>query len=639
MARERVLSGLPAHPAQHPRAQRLGQKAVEATVPGSPAQRPHTQRPSVASASAPSRPFGAAGPSHAKPIRPAQILAPRLLLIVTTVILVVFGLVMVYSASFVESFTNPAIQDSSYIFRRQVLLVGIGLVALVFTAAINYRLWSGFAAWLPWLAVLILLVLTWAMGNEELGATRWFDLFGFNLQPSEFAKVAMLLLTGALFVRLRTGGDRNLLFGLIAAAVFFPVLLILLQPDLGTAIIALVGIVAVAYFAECSMKPLAIAMLAIVLVAVAAIALAGFRMGRIGAWLDPWAYASDEGYQIVNSLYAFADGGVTGVGLGMSHQKYLYLPQPHNDLIFPIIGEEFGLIGAAFVVVLFLLFLYAAFGVARTASDPYGRVIAGAAATTIGFQAFLNMLCMANLLPLTGKPLPFFSAGGSSVIVTLMLVGLILNVSLRSRPTDAAAERRDDLVIITGGQALAADGGQLSPRKPVRRPQAGIQGMCAEAVRAQGAHTQPARRQAAQEPSGKGRFRRQPARAQVPVKQPLRKAPRPNTGRGKPAVPSAAAPAAPVAAPAASFAAPSPAAASPAARQGAFRTPASRSPVNPALALSPARNQAARPAGRGGPAGKGTPAASAPQRPPAAPSPRRHRPSAQKAVSQKGPRR
>jgi cell division protein FtsW len=668
MARERVLSGLPARPAQRPRAQSLGRKAGEATAPGSPAQRPRAQRPSAPSVpaqrscaqrpSAPSRPFGAAGSSHVKPIRPAQILAPRLLLIVTTLILVVFGLVMVYSASFVESLTNPKIGDSSYIFRRQVLLVGVGLVALVVTAAINYRLWSGLASWVPWLAVVILLVLTWAMGNEELGATRWFDLFGFNLQPSEFAKVAILLLTGALFVRLRMGGDYRLLPWLIAAAIFFPVLLILLQPDLGTAIIALAGIVAVAYFAECSMKPLAIAVLAIVLVAVAAIALAGFRMGRIGAWLDPWAYASDEGYQIVNSLYAFAGGGVTGVGLGMSHQKYLYLPQPHNDLIFPIIGEEFGLIGAAVVVVLFLLFLYAAFSIARTASDPYGRVIAGAAATTIGCQAFLNMLCMANLLPMTGKPLPFFSAGGSSIIVTLMLVGLILNVSLRSRPTDAAAERRDDLVIITGGQALATAAGHLLAGKPARRPQAGMQGMYAEAVRAQDARLSPARGQdarsqgiggqAAKEPSKKGRFRRQPARTQVPVKPPLRRAPRTPAGSGRPAVP----PAASAAVPAISSAAPS------AAQQRASRASAPRASTNPVLALSPARNQANRPSGRARPATPATSATSAtavPQRAlassaaqkapspptahrgPTAPAPRR--PSPQGAVAHRGTRR
>jgi cell division protein FtsW len=389
-----------------------------------------------------------------------RILAPRLVFIASTVALVVFGLVMVYSASFVEAFTNPDIQDSSYIFRRQLMLVGAGLVALLATVVIDYRVWNDIRiahrlplSWLPWAAVLVLLVLTWSMGNEELGGRRWFDLFGINLQPSEFAKVAMLLVVGMLLVRLREAQNVNPVLLMLAAAIGLPTLFILLQPDLGTALIALAGIVAVAWFGELSMKPLVVLGLLVAVVVAAAVLLAGFRMSRIDAWLDPWAYASDAGYQIVNSFYALADGGVTGVGLGLSHQKYLYLPQPHNDLIFPIIGEELGLVGAVVVVVLFLAFLLSAFLVARNAPDLYGRVVAGSAATMIGFQAFLNMLCMVNLLPMTGKPLPFFSAGGSSIIVTLMLAGLVVNVSLRSMVPDAAAARRDELLILESSGA------------------------------------------------------------------------------------------------------------------------------------------------------------------------------------------
>jgi cell division protein FtsW len=402
----------------------------------------------------------AASYHRAKAATPRRILAPRLLFIAVTAALVVFGLVMVYSASFVEGFTNPNIQDSSYIFRHQLMLVGVGLAALIVTLIIDYRVWNGFASVIPWAAVVLLLIFTLATGNEALGGKRWLDLFGFNLQPSEFAKIAILLVSGMLLVRLRASTNARPLVIMIAASVGIPALLIMLQPDLGTTLIALAGFIAVAYFGELSMKPLFIAVVLIALIAAAATLFTGFRMGRIDAWLDPWAYADNEGYQIVNSLYAFADGGVTGVGLGMSHQKYLYLPLPHNDLIFPIIGEEFGLIGAALVVVLFLLFLYAAFRIARNAPDLYGRVIAGAAATMIGFQAFLNMLCMVNLLPMTGKPLPFFSAGGSSIIVTLMLVGLIINVSLRSKISDGAVERRDQLLIIEGGRVNPRGGGQ-----------------------------------------------------------------------------------------------------------------------------------------------------------------------------------
>jgi cell division protein FtsW len=442
---------------------------------------------------------------RAKVAMPAHILGPRLLFIITTLALVIFGLVMVYSASFVEGFTDPNIQDSSYIFKRQLLLVGVGIVVLVITLIIDYRVWNSFISWIPWVAILVLLILTWAMGNEELGGRRWFDLFGLNLQPSEFAKVALILIAGMLLNKLRAGADAYRQAVFAAVAIGLPILFILLQPDLGTALIALMGIVAVAWFGGFSMKPLAIIVAGVVVVGASAILLAGFRMDRIDAWLDPWAYASEGGYQIVNSFYALADGGVSGVGLGMSHQKYLYLPQPHNDLIFPIIGEELGLIGVVLVVVLFLLFLFSAFRIARHASDLYGRVIAGSAAAMIGFQAFLNMLCMVNLLPMTGKPLPFFSAGGSSIIVTLMLAGLILNVSLRSRLPDEATERRDQLLIIEGGRVPTRSIGQSFPKWQPNQS--------------------PMRAQSAKLSSSKKGFRKPPAPSEAVKKAPLRSAP------------------------------------------------------------------------------------------------------------------
>jgi cell division protein FtsW len=397
----------------------------------------------------------------AKAVTSASVHGPRLLLIITTLALVIFGLVMVYSASFVEAFTNPDYnQDSSYIFRHQLQITGVGLVALVMALAVDYRLWNSIASWIPWGAAVILLVLTLTMGNDALGGKRWFDLFGVSLQPSEFAKIALLLLAGALLVGLRSGRDMRTTstkteIAKVTLAVVLPVGLILAQPDLGTTLIIFAGIIAVAWFGELPMRALFIFLLSIVVVGIAAIMFVGFRTARISAWLDPWSNASDGAYQIINSFYALAGGGVGGVGLGMSHQKYLYLPQPHNDLIFPIIGEEFGLIGTVSVVALFLLFLFAAYRIAHNASDLYGRIVAGSAATMIGFQAFLNMLCMVNLLPMTGKPLPFFSAGGSSIITTLILVGLILNVSLRSEAKDRANERRDQLLILEGGRTAA----------------------------------------------------------------------------------------------------------------------------------------------------------------------------------------
>ena len=398
----------------------------------------------------------------------AQILVPRLIFILATVALVVAGLIMVYSASFVEAFTNPKITDSSFFFKNQLKWAGVGLIALLLAAFISYRIWNyhpairSWASWIPWLVVVLLLVYTLAIGNEENGAQRWSDVFGNNFQASEFAKIAILLVSAMLLVKLHNGAEIKKIVVLAAMAIGLPVLLIMLQPDLGTTLIILAGIIAVAWFGELPMKPLAIMVLMAVFIAAGIIILPGlfghadFRPARIDAWLDPWSMAENEGYQIINSLFAFAGGGLTGVGLGMSHQKYLYLPNAHNDSIFPIIGEEFGLLGTVFVVLLFLVFLYSAFRIARNASDFYGRIIAGSAASMIGSQAFLNMFCATNLFPLTGKPLPFFSAGGSSLITTLILVGLILNVSLRSTIPDAASARRDQLLILEGGRAKAS---------------------------------------------------------------------------------------------------------------------------------------------------------------------------------------
>jgi len=389
----------------------------------------------------------------------AEILLPRLLFILSVIALLIFGLVMLYSASFVEAFTDETTgNDGAHYFRRQLISVGVGLVAMILATVISYRIWNSVASWIPWVVVTLLLILTLIYGNTQLGGKRWIDLFGFNLQPSEFAKIAILLVYATLVIKLHRGENRNKVFLLGALAILLPIALIMCQPDLGTIIIIVAGAILVVWFGELRLKALGIGIVFAAILTAGMILSGGFRAGRVDAWLDPWPLAANEGYQIINSFYAFAGGGVSGVGLGLSHQKYLYLPQPQNDLIFPIIGEELGLIGTVSVVLLFLLFLYSAFRIARNAPDFYGSIVAGSAAAMIGFQAFLNMFCMTNLLPLTGKPLPFFSAGGSSIVTTLILVGLVLSVSFRSARPDVASKRRDELLIIEGGKAISGKG-------------------------------------------------------------------------------------------------------------------------------------------------------------------------------------
>jgi cell division protein FtsW len=378
-----------------------------------------------------------------------------MLLIATTAALLLLGLVMVYSASTIIGITS--FNDGAYYFKKQLIMVAAGLVVLVVAAVIPYHVWEHkVPAWCVWGVIVFLLILTLVLGNMGLGAKRWLDIAGFNLQPSEFAKIAMMLVVAGLVVHFHNNGSSNLLLGLMAMAIGVPVLLIMGQPDLGTTLVALVGVIAVFWFGEFPRKFILIGVGLLVVVGLLAITFTDFRQDRIDSLLDPWADPLDTGYQIINSFYAFSDGGIFGVGLGMSRQKFLYLPEAQNDFIFAIIGEELGLLGALAVVLLFLAFVIAALQVARNASGLFGRMVAGTAGTLIGFQAFLNMLCVVGWAPITGKPLPFVSAGGTSLIATLILVGLILAVSLRSNAPDPAAQRREQFLIIEGGSSRSA---------------------------------------------------------------------------------------------------------------------------------------------------------------------------------------
>ncbi|MDR1713198.1 MAG: putative lipid II flippase FtsW [Coriobacteriales bacterium] len=377
-------------------------------------------------------------------------MAKRLILISVTAAMLLFGLVMVFSASSVVALAEHG--DAFYQFKRQALMVAIGLVGLVGAAVIPYRFWLSRAAWAPWAVVVFLLALTLVMGDAEQGARRWLTISGFSFQPSEFAKIAMMLLAAMLVVRLHDEGITNNWMVRATIMAVVPAGLIALQPDLGTLAIALVGVVVVAWFGEIPLKAIGVFLACAALLALGLILTAGFRQSRLESFLNPWADPLGSGYQIINSYFAFGDGGLFGVGLGMSHQKYYYLPMAENDFIFAIIGEELGLIGALAVVALFLVFLFVSLRIARQAPDLFGRCLAGTSAILIVAQAFLNILCVTGLFPITGKPLPFFSSGGTSMIATLILVGLILSVSLRSEAPSPAA-RRDNLMVYEGGRA------------------------------------------------------------------------------------------------------------------------------------------------------------------------------------------
>lgn len=345
-------------------------------------------------------------------------------------LLLVIGLVMVYSASSVDAYNDYG--DSAYFLKRQAVFVALGIICAAVVIALTPRIWSPNILLGIWIASVLMLALTMALGYVGLGAKRWISIGPFSFQPSEFAKIAMMLLAADLIVRYQNGDleAKQLIVGLLVA-ILVPCAIIIMQPDLGTTIVALVSTLAVLWFGEVKRKWVIGFLVMVFIVGVVAIATMGFRSSRITAWLDPESDPYGSGYQSLNSYYAFANGGIFGVGLGNSTQKYEYLTYAYNDFIFAIIGEEGGIVGAVFVIVLYFLLAVFSFRIGSHANSRYGMIVCDSAAVTIVFQAFLNIACVCGVLPVTGKPLPLISYGGSSMLATMILVGIILSVSFK----------------------------------------------------------------------------------------------------------------------------------------------------------------------------------------------------------------
>ncbi|MDR2109461.1 MAG: putative lipid II flippase FtsW [Coriobacteriales bacterium] len=391
---------------------------------------------------------------------PRRVLIPRIVFIASVVALLLFGLVMVYSASSIVAIAEYG--NNSYFFGKQLMFVALGLVIAGVLAVLPYRAWTPLSAWGFWLVVMGLLLLTLLLGFVGLGARRWLNV-GFTFQPGELAKIAVMLVCVFLFLEFHARGFSKSWLIRFLVAVLGPVALIALQPDLGTIIFALAGTLVMIWLGGMPRRLFFIAVSVLVVIGLIGISLEGFRQNRIASLLDPWADPLGSGYQAINSFFAFGDGGLFGVGLGNSHQKYYYLPLVENDFIFAVIGEELGMIGALGVVALFATLVFSGFFIARNAADAKGRMIAGTSTMLIGIQAFYNMLCVLGWAPITGKTLPFISAGGTSMLTSMFLVGMILWVSLHASERDPYARRRDDLVIHEGGKSKTRGGGRPAP--------------------------------------------------------------------------------------------------------------------------------------------------------------------------------
>jgi cell division protein FtsW len=349
-------------------------------------------------------------------------------LFTVTAILVFVGLIMVFSASAVmakEKFGSP------YTFvLKQLFWAVAGIVALIATMKIDYRRYKHPAVVFSLLAVTTILLVAVLALDRKHNTHRWIHWGGFSFQPSELAKPALILfLAFFLETRFKQIEDwKNTLLPAVAPTVIF-LLLIVAQPDLGTAI-ACAGITtAILFVAGMQMRYFGYAFLASLLPLYFLLFHVSWRRDRILAFLNPYADPRGTGFHIIQSLIAVSTGGLTGVGLMEGKQKLFYLPEPHTDFIFAVTAEELGLVGSLFVVVLFAIFLWRGTRAALRTSDPFGKFLAVGITSMVILQAFINISVVLGMMPTKGIPLPFVSYGGSSLFVTLACVGVLLNIS------------------------------------------------------------------------------------------------------------------------------------------------------------------------------------------------------------------
>ena len=349
-------------------------------------------------------------------------------LFTVTMLLVFLGLVMVFSASAVmarERFGSP------YAFlSKQLIWAVAGLIAMVITMRLDYRRYKHPALVFSLMGLTTLLLISVFFLDRSHNTHRWIHAGGFSFQPSELAKPVLILFL-AYFLESRTKVMDDVRNTLLPAAA--PVLvflgLIVLQPDLGTAI-ACAGIVAcVLYVAGMRMRYFAYAFAASLVPLYFLIFHVSFRRDRILAFLNPYADRQKAGFHIIQSLIAVGTGGVTGTGLMEGKQKLFYLPEPHTDFIFAVTAEELGLVGALFVVALFAIFLWRGMRTSWRTEDVFGRYLAVGITAMVVLQAFINMSVVLGMMPTKGIPLPLVSYGGSSLFVTLACVGVLLNIS------------------------------------------------------------------------------------------------------------------------------------------------------------------------------------------------------------------
>ena len=349
--------------------------------------------------------------------------------LIILLLLLGIGLGMLYSASYAQSQYDTSYTQSARYLLKQAVCAAIGLVAMLFISTVPAQAWMKLAWPLYGISILLLLCVL-LFGQSVNGAQRWINIGGLQFQPSEVAKLTMIIL----FARLTKGFGfraKEFRYGVLGFGGALLGILIPLALEKHLSAIMLMGMVAVImmFVAGTHPKWLLAGAGAALLFVVVYISLMGYAGDRVTAWLHPELDPADTGYQILQSLYAIGSGGLFGLGLGKSRQKYLYLPFQYNDYIFAIICEEVGFVGALLIIALFAALILRGYWIALRAQDRFSTVLAAGLITLIAVQTLLNLGVVTNLLPSTGISLPFFSYGGTALAVNLAEMGIVLSIS------------------------------------------------------------------------------------------------------------------------------------------------------------------------------------------------------------------
>ena len=352
-----------------------------------------------------------------------------LLLLFGVVIITIFGLVMIYSASYVWAeykFNN----SYKFVITQGIFLI-VSYIIMMILINIDYKKYLDKANIIFSVCFLLLiLVLIPGIGSVRNGSRSWFGIGGFGVQPSEFAKLGMIIFTSK-YLSNNEKELKKIKSGVLPILIILMLLfgLIMLQPDFGTGVVLVMTIIGLLFISGVNMSFFVKIGILGLLGVVGLIIVAPYRLERVISFINPWSDPLGSGFQIIQSLYAIGPGGLLGMGLGKSIQKHFYLPEPQTDFIFSIISEEFGFLGVLIVSSLFILIIYRGFRISKNCEDKFGKYLAFGITFGLSFQTILNLMVVVGLIPVTGVTLPFLSYGGSSLIITMISISILLNIS------------------------------------------------------------------------------------------------------------------------------------------------------------------------------------------------------------------